>query len=80
MRIDPQAVYPIVTIDYLYNLKSGSYAILREGKNMRPVGVTLRDAIINYVKSLNAQGLPVRPVTDSRFKEATAPSGEGEQK
>jgi 2',3'-cyclic-nucleotide 2'-phosphodiesterase (5'-nucleotidase family) len=78
--IDPQAVYSIVTIDYLYNLKSGNYAILREARNMRPIGITLRDAIINYVKVLNAQGLPVRPVMDSRFKEVSTAAGEGEQK
>jgi 2',3'-cyclic-nucleotide 2'-phosphodiesterase (5'-nucleotidase family) len=62
-KIDPNAVYPIVTIDYLWNLKSGSYAILREGKNMRPLGITLRDAIIDYVKTMKV----VRPVSDDRF-------------
>ena len=80
IRIDPQAVYPIVTIDYLYNLKSGSYAILREGKNMQPVGVTLRDAIIDYVKALNAHGVPVRAALDNRFTEVTTPAEEGAQK
>jgi 2',3'-cyclic-nucleotide 2'-phosphodiesterase (5'-nucleotidase family) len=79
-RIDPQAVYSIVTIDYLYNLKSGSYAILREAKNMRPLEVTLRDAIIEYVKALNARGVPVRAALDNRFIEVTTPAEEGAQK
>jgi len=62
-KIDPNAVYSIVTIDYLWNLKSGSYQILREGRNMRPLGITLRDTIIEYVKAMNV----VRPVSDDRF-------------
>jgi 2',3'-cyclic-nucleotide 2'-phosphodiesterase (5'-nucleotidase family) len=73
-RIDPEAVYPVVTIDYLYNLKSGNYAILREGRNMRPLGVTLRDATIEYVKALNARGIPVRSNIDNRFTQAGAPA------
>src|SRR5262249_12403710 len=32
--IDPHAVYSVVTIDYLYKLKSGTYALLQEGRNV----------------------------------------------
>jgi 2',3'-cyclic-nucleotide 2'-phosphodiesterase (5'-nucleotidase family) len=51
--IDPNRIYTIVTIDYLYKLNSGSYAILREGKNLKELKVTIRDAVVDYVKSEN---------------------------
>ena len=65
--IDPQATYTIVTIDYLYKLGSGSYSILQEGKNVRPLGVTIRDAIMEYVKSETAAGRPIKSTLDGRF-------------
>ncbi len=65
--IDPQATYTIVTIDYLYKLGSGSYSILQEGKNVRPVGVTIRDAIMEYVKAETAAGRPIKSTLDGRF-------------
>ena len=34
IEIDNNRTYTIVTIDYLYKLNSGSYAILQEGKNL----------------------------------------------
>jgi 2',3'-cyclic-nucleotide 2'-phosphodiesterase (5'-nucleotidase family) len=77
-RIDPNAVYSIVTIDYLYDLSSGSYGIFREARNMRPLGLTVRDAMISYVKSLNARGLPVRAAVDDRFK-LVGPSAKAEE-
>ena len=36
-EINPEAVYTIVTIDYLYKLNSGAYAVLQEGKNVTPL-------------------------------------------
>jgi 2',3'-cyclic-nucleotide 2'-phosphodiesterase (5'-nucleotidase family) len=66
-EIDPNRFYTIVTIDYLYKLNSGSFAILREGKNFNEVGVTLRDAVIDYVKSENAAGRSIRAQLDNRF-------------
>ena len=65
--IDNNAIYTIVTIDYLYNLKSGTYALLQEGKNMHPLGVTLRDAVMNYVKELTTAGRQIKSTPDERF-------------
>lgn len=66
-EIDPNQTYTIITIDYLMNLKSGAYAILQEAKNPRPLNLTLRDAVLNYVKSETAAGRPIRGVVDNRF-------------
>jgi 2',3'-cyclic-nucleotide 2'-phosphodiesterase (5'-nucleotidase family) len=65
-EIDPAATYSVVTIDYLYNV-GGRYGILKEGKNMKPLGITLRDAIMNYVKAETAAGRSVKPNLDERF-------------
>ena len=66
-EIDPRATYRVVTIDYLINVGGDRYAILREGKNVRPLGVTLRDAIIAYVKSETTAGREIKPNLDGRF-------------
>ena len=66
-EIDPEKLYTIVTIDYLLRLGGGAYAILQEAKSTTPLNVTIRDAIMNYVKSEAAAGRPIRPVVDDRF-------------
>lgn len=74
-RIDQKAKYTIATIDYLYGLSSGRYSILREGKNMKPLGITIRDALLEYVRSQTAAGRPVMPKLDNRFTELSSGSG-----
>jgi 2',3'-cyclic-nucleotide 2'-phosphodiesterase (5'-nucleotidase family) len=66
-EIDPKATYTIVTIDYLINVGGARYAVLREGKNARPLGITLRDAMMTYVKSETAAGRDIKPNLDGRF-------------
>lgn len=66
-EIDPNKIYTIVTIDYLLRLGSGSYAILQEAKTTTPLNITLRDSIMEYVKSETAAGRPIRPITDDRY-------------
>lgn len=66
-EIDPKAVYTIVTIDYLVK-RGGDYAVLQEGKNERELGLTMRDAVIDYVKSETAAGRTLRANLDGRFK------------
>jgi len=75
-EIDPQKTYTIVTIDYLLRLGSGAYAILQEAKSPTPLNVTLRDAIMDYVKSETAAGRPIRVVKDDRYMQV----GPGPQK
>ena len=65
-EIDPTATYTITTIDYLYRV-GGRYGILQQGKNMKELGVTLRDAVMNYVKSETAAGRDIKPNLDGRF-------------
>jgi len=66
-EIDTGATYRVVTIDYLLKLGGGSYAILQEGKNVTPLGLTIRDAILEYIKAETASGRPVRARLDDRF-------------
>jgi 2',3'-cyclic-nucleotide 2'-phosphodiesterase (5'-nucleotidase family) len=65
--IDPAAAYTIVTIDYLIK-RGGDYSVLQEGKNVRPLGLTMRDAVLDYVKAETAAGRPLRVNLDGRFK------------
>ena len=65
--IDPQATYRIVTIDYLVNRGGEMSVLLREGKNLQPLGITLRDAVIAYVKSETAAGRTITANLDGRF-------------
>ncbi|HKR60892.1 MAG TPA: 5'-nucleotidase C-terminal domain-containing protein [Pyrinomonadaceae bacterium] len=65
--IDPRGTYSLVTIDYLLNLASGRYTILQQGKNPTPLGITLRDATMNYVKAETAAGRPIKATLDGRF-------------
>jgi 2',3'-cyclic-nucleotide 2'-phosphodiesterase (5'-nucleotidase family) len=73
-EIDPAATYRVVSIDYLMNRRSttpsateGDYSILRAAKNIKPIGLTMRDAVIDYVKSETAAGREIRPTLDGRF-------------
>ena len=66
-EIDPNKTYTIVTLDYLLRLNSGAYAILKEAKSDAPLNITLRDAVMNYVKSETAAGRPIRAAIDNRF-------------
>lgn len=65
--IDPNATYSLITIDYLVNLASGRYAILQRGKNVTPLGIALRDALMNYVKAETAAGRSIHATLDNRF-------------
>lgn len=69
-EIDPNAAYSLVTIDYLVNLASGRYSILQRGKNVTPLGITLRDALMNHVKAETAAGRPIHAALDNRFVNA----------
>src|SRR5258708_34124087 len=60
-EIDPKATYTIVTIDYLYRVGGSRYGMLQAGKNMKELGITLRDAVLNYVKLETAARREVKP-------------------
>jgi hypothetical protein len=65
--IDPQATYKVITIDYLLKLGSGNYAILQENKSVAELGLTIRDALMEYVKAETAAGRPIKGRLDDRF-------------
>jgi len=67
IEIKPASIYRIVTIDYLVNRGGDRFGILAQGKNVKPLGLTLRDAIIAYVKAETAAGREIRPNLDGRF-------------
>ena len=66
-EIDPKEIYTVVTIDYLIKLGSGSYAILQDAKSTTPLNVTLRESIMQYVKSETAAGRTIDPRMDNRY-------------
>ena len=65
--IDPAATYRVVTIDYLLNVVGGNLAILAQGKNIKPLGISIRDAMIEYVKAETAAGRVIKSNLDGRF-------------
>lgn len=66
-EIDPAKTYTVVTIDYLYNVGGSRWGVFREGTNMKALGITLRESIMNYVKSETAAGRDIKPNLDGRF-------------
>lgn len=67
-EIEPEKIYTIVTIDYLMKLGSGAYALLQEAKSSEPLNITLRDAVMDYVKTETAAGRNIRSrLDDHRF-------------
>jgi len=67
-EIDPAAVYTVVSIDYLLNVAGGDYAtVLKQAKNIRPLGLTIRDAMTDYVKAETAAGREIKAAFDGRF-------------
>ena len=74
-EIDPKGTYRVVTIDYLLSVVGGKFAILQESRVKKPLGVTMRDAMLEYVKSETAAGRPIVAKFDGRFRrEGTTPT------
>ncbi len=67
VEIDPKATYTIVTIDYLVK-RGGDYKVLQEAVNVKPLSLTMRDAVLDYVKAETAAGRSVRTMLDGRFR------------
>jgi 2',3'-cyclic-nucleotide 2'-phosphodiesterase (5'-nucleotidase family) len=75
-EIDPKAVYTVISIDYLLNVTGGDYAVvLKQATNTRPLSLTIRDAITNYVKAETAAGRDIKSTLDGRFVFDKAASG-----
>jgi 2',3'-cyclic-nucleotide 2'-phosphodiesterase (5'-nucleotidase family) len=79
-EIDPAATYTIICIDYLLNVTGGDYAtVLKKATNTRPIGVTTRDAITDYVKAETAAGREIKSTLDGRWSFDKATSGTAEE-
>ena len=77
--INPTSIYTIVTIDYLVK-RGGDFTVLQDGKNIKSLNLTLRDAVLDYIKAETAAGREIRGTRDGRFrldrsKSTTAPAG-----
>ena len=77
--IDRAATYKVICIDYLWKRTAvgasdteGNYSILSQAKKIEPLGLTIRDAIIDYVKRETAAGRDIKPKLDDRFVLGTA--------
>ena len=73
-EINPAAIYSIVCIDYLWKRRSttlseteGDYSVLGQAKKIQPLGLTMRDAMIQYVKDETAAGRSIKTNLDGRF-------------
>jgi 2',3'-cyclic-nucleotide 2'-phosphodiesterase (5'-nucleotidase family) len=67
LDIDPAATYSVVTIDYLVKLASGNYSLFQEAKSTKPLNITIRDAVMDYVKAETKAGRMIRATLDNRF-------------
>ena len=64
--IDPKATYTLALTDYLYN-GGGEYPILRKGQKYQTCNLLLRDAIISYIKSEQAEKRPLAAPSKPRI-------------
>ena len=79
-EIDPAAVYTVISIDYLLNVTGSDYAtVLKKATNTRPLDLTIRDAIAEYIKAETAAGRDIKSTLDGRFVFDKAASGEAEE-
>lgn len=69
--VDPAAAYTVITIDYLVK-RGGDYAILQQAKSVRPLNVTLRDAVLDYIKGETTAKRSLKAELDGRFKSEDA--------
>jgi 2',3'-cyclic-nucleotide 2'-phosphodiesterase (5'-nucleotidase family) len=81
-EINPQATYTIVSIDYLWKRQSttpsdseGNYSVLGKAQKIAPLGLTMRDAMIQYVKDETAAGRRISPNVDGRFRQEPTEAG-----
>ncbi|HYX27787.1 MAG TPA: 5'-nucleotidase C-terminal domain-containing protein [Pyrinomonadaceae bacterium] len=72
-EIDEAATYKVICIDYLWKRTGngseteGNYSVLGHAQKIEPLGLTIRDAIIDYVEKETAAGREIKPNLDGRF-------------
>jgi hypothetical protein len=79
-EIDSAATYTVISLDYLLNVTGGDYAaVLKQATNTKSLGLTIRDAITDYVKAETAAGREIKSILDGRFVFDKAASGDAEE-
>ena len=67
-EIDPAAIYIVISTDYLLRVTGGDHAVvLGKAQNIRPLGLTMRDALTQYVTAETAAGREIKSTLDGRF-------------
>ncbi len=77
--IVPTEKYRVITIDYLLSVAGGKFAILQESPVKKPLGVTIRDAMIDYIKSETAAGRTIKAKFDGRFRREGPPAADDKE-
>jgi len=65
--IEPHAIYRLATSDYLHQGGSG-YTMLAAARTAIPTGVTIRDALLTFIRREAAAGRAIVAPTDERFR------------
>jgi len=65
--IDPHATYRLATSDYLHQGGSG-YAMLATARRVLPTGLTIREALIAFIRSEAAAGRAIVAPVEERFR------------
>ncbi len=65
--IDPQASYRLATSDYLHQGGSG-YTMLTAARRVVPTGMTIREALIAFIRSQHAAGREITASAHDRFR------------
>ena len=67
-EIDPDAVYTVISSDYLMNVSGGDYSdVLKAARSIKPLNLTLRDAVARFVRAETAAGREIRVTFDGRY-------------
>src|SRR5687767_14393229 len=67
-EIDPAAIYIVISTDYLLRVTGGDYAVvLGKAQNIRQLGLTMRDALTQYVAAETGAGREIKSTLDGRF-------------
>ncbi|NDW08138.1 5'-nucleotidase C-terminal domain-containing protein [Dysgonomonas sp. 520] len=64
--VDKDKVYSVVTLDYLAGGNDGMEA-LKKADSIEPLNITLRDAMMNYIKQKAKEGKVISSVLDERI-------------
>lgn len=65
--INPRATYRLATSDYLQQGGSG-YEVLGEARNVTPTGITIRQALIDFIRAEHAAKRAIQNRAEGRFR------------